>query len=110
MSNDTTQSMPTAPTSRSAQRADAMIAWFRGPGEATGTSFRLFRLGGLGAFGTLIKVVRALSPQNEEVFPPWQGMQYLHNMASGLPKLDPLDNARYPDIRWTPVRDVLRAR
>lgn len=78
--------------------------------EATGTPFRLFRLGGLGAFGKLIKLVRALSPQNDEVFPPWQGMQYLHNMASGLPKLDPLDNARYPDMRWTPVRDVLKAR
>ncbi|WP_234997139.1 NmrA family NAD(P)-binding protein [Hymenobacter roseosalivarius] len=76
----------------------------------TGEQFRLFRVGGLGAFGTLIKVTRALMPTSDDVFPPWQGMQYLHNMFSGLPKLEPLDNARYPDIRWTPVREVLANR
>lgn len=49
-------------------------------------------------------------PTSDEVFPPWQGMQYLHNMFSGLPKLAPLDNTRYPEIRWTPVREVLKSR
>ncbi|MBC6607513.1 NmrA family NAD(P)-binding protein [Hymenobacter sp. BT188] len=76
----------------------------------TGEQFRLFRVGGLGAFGTLIKVTRALMPTTDDVFPPWQGMQYMHNMFSGRPKLEPLDNARYPDIRWTPVREVLANR
>lgn len=36
-------------------------------------------------------------------------MQYMHNMLSGRAKLTPLDNARYPDLRWTPVREVLAA-
>ncbi|WP_317128379.1 NmrA family NAD(P)-binding protein [Hymenobacter radiodurans] len=76
----------------------------------TGEQFRLFRVGGLGAFGTMIKVTKALMPTSDDVFPPWQGMQYLHNMFSGLPKLEPLDNARYPDIRWAPVREVLADR
>ncbi|QIL77596.1 NmrA family NAD(P)-binding protein [Hymenobacter sp. HDW8] len=76
----------------------------------TGEQFWLFRVGGLGAFGTMIKVTKALMPTSDDVFPPWQGMQYLHNMFSGLPKLEPLDNARYPDIRWTPVREVLADR
>jgi hypothetical protein len=31
-------------------------------------------------------------------------------MFTGRPKLQPLDNARYPDIRWTPVREVLATR
>jgi len=57
----------------------------------------------------MIKITRTLFPQKEEVFPPWQGMQYLHNMLSGLPKLEPLDNNRYPAIRWTPVLKVLAA-
>ncbi|GAB3290599.1 Rossmann-fold NAD(P)-binding domain-containing protein [Hymenobacter tenuis] len=74
---------------------------------ATGQPFKLFRVGSLGAFATVIKVTKALMPASNDVFPPWQGMQYLHNMFSGLPKLDPLDNARYPDIRWTSVREVL---
>ena len=78
--------------------------------EATGEPFKLFRVGGLWVLGTMIRVTRALMPASDDVFPPWQGMQYLHNMFTGLPKLTPLDNARYPEIRWTPVREVLAAR
>jgi hypothetical protein len=37
-------------------------------------------------------------------------MQYLHNMFTGLPKLESLDNDRYPDIQWTKVREVLATR
>jgi hypothetical protein len=37
-------------------------------------------------------------------------MQYLHNMFTGRPKFTELDNARYPAIRWTPIREVLAAR
>jgi len=37
------------------------------------------------------------------------GSQYAHNMFSGTAKLEPLDNDRYPGIRWTAVRDVLAA-
>lgn len=77
---------------------------------ATGESFGLLRPGGLWLLGALANATKALLPAPNEVFPPWQGMQYLHNMFSGLPKLNPLDNARYPDIRWTPVREMLAAR
>ncbi|MBC6988855.1 NmrA family NAD(P)-binding protein [Hymenobacter sp. BT491] len=77
---------------------------------ATGQPFRLLRAGGLGVLQTMIKVTKTLIPAKDEVFPPWQGMQYLHNMLSGQAKLtEPLDNARYPEIRWTSVRDVLTA-
>jgi uncharacterized protein YbjT (DUF2867 family) len=74
---------------------------------ATGSRFRIVRAGGLGMLATMIKVTKTLFPKKKEVFPPWQGMQYLHNMLSGLPKLEPLDNDRYPEIRWTPVSEVL---
>jgi nucleoside-diphosphate-sugar epimerase len=74
---------------------------------ATGDKFRLLRVGGLGVLKTMIGVTRTLFPQKNEVFPAWQGMQYLHNMLSGRPKLHPLDNDRYPEIRWTRVREVL---
>lgn len=58
----------------------------------------------------MIKITRALLPKKNEVFPPWQGMQYLHNMFTGLAKLTPLDNNRYPDIHWTSVQEVLSKR
>lgn len=77
--------------------------------QATGEEFRLLRAGGLGRLNTLIKITRAVMPKNDEVFPPWQGMQYMRDMFDGRGKLQPLDNDRYPDIRWTPVREVLSA-
>ncbi|RYY97049.1 MAG: NAD-dependent epimerase/dehydratase family protein [Chitinophagaceae bacterium] len=78
--------------------------------DATGNPFRPLRAGSLPAFGRLIRIVRALFPKKNEVFPPWQGMQYLHNMFTGKPKLHPLDNDRYPELRWTPLRAVLQQR
>jgi uncharacterized protein YbjT (DUF2867 family) len=78
--------------------------------DATGQDFRLLRAGSLRTFGALIPVVRAVAPARGEVFPPWQGMQYLHDMLSGRPKFDRIDNDRYPELRWTSVRDVLASR
>ncbi|WP_276498929.1 NmrA family NAD(P)-binding protein [Pontibacter litorisediminis] len=78
--------------------------------KATGEEFKLLRVGGLGLLNTLIKVTKALTPRSKEVFPAWQGMQYMRDMFSGLPKLAPLDNGRYPEIRWTSVAEVLAKR
>lgn len=44
----------------------------------------------------------------DKIFPPWQGMQYLENMVSGKGKLSPLDNERYPELRWTTVEQALK--
>jgi nucleoside-diphosphate-sugar epimerase len=78
--------------------------------EVTGERFRLFRAGGLGMLGALIKVARTLTPGEDELYPAWQGMQYMRNMFDGRASLEPLDNDRYPGIRWTTARDVLSAR
>ncbi len=78
--------------------------------EVTGKKFRLFRAGGLGMLGALIMVARFFNPGEKELYPPWQGMQYMRNMFEGRAKLEPLDNDRYPDLRWTTVRDVLAGR
>jgi nucleoside-diphosphate-sugar epimerase len=75
--------------------------------EVTGMDFRLFRAGGLGMLGTLIKFARMVAPGKKELYPAWQGMQYMRNMFDGRAKLEPLDNDRYPRIRWTTARDVL---
>lgn len=75
--------------------------------EATGRRFGRLRAGGLWLLKLLITITRRLVPAPKEVFPPWQGMQYLHNMFTGLPRLEPLDNARYPEIKWTKVGEIL---
>lgn len=51
--------------------------------------------------------MRLVAPAKDDVFPPWQGMQYLHNMFEGRVKFDRLDNDRYSGIRWTTTREVI---
>ncbi len=78
--------------------------------EVTGEKYRLLRAGSLGTLGVLIKIARTLAPGKNASYPAWQGMQYMRNMFDGRAKLEPLDNDRYPGIRWTTARDVLAAR
>jgi hypothetical protein len=78
--------------------------------EITGKRFRLLRAGSLKALERLIRITRALLPETKAPYPPWQGMQYMHNMFSGLAKLEPLDNDRYPCMRWTSIRSVLETK
>jgi nucleoside-diphosphate-sugar epimerase len=77
--------------------------------EVTGREFRLFRAGGLGMLGAIIALARTVVPARRDLFPVWQGMQYMRNMFDGRAKLAPLDNDRYPAVRWTTARDVLSA-
>ena len=77
--------------------------------EVTGKKFKLFRAGSLGLLGALIGVARTVAPAEKQLFPAWQGMQYMRNMFDGRAKLDPLDNDRYPSICWVTARDVLSA-
>jgi nucleoside-diphosphate-sugar epimerase len=76
----------------------------------TGKKFRLLRAGSVGTLGTFIRALRTVAPAEDDVFPPWQGMQYMHNMFDGRAKLEPLDNDRYPGMRWTSARDVIASR
>jgi uncharacterized protein YbjT (DUF2867 family) len=78
--------------------------------QVTNEKFKLFRAGGLRRLELMIKLARSVSPQRDAIYPAWQGMQYMHNMFSGRAKLEPLDNERYPGMRWTTVRDVLASR
>lgn len=34
-------------------------------------------------------------------------VQYMVNMFSGEGRLDPLDNARYPELKWTKAEEYL---
>ena len=78
--------------------------------DVTGKNFRLLRAGGLGRLAIPIKMTRTVLFKSSALYPPWQGMQYMHNMYSGCAKLEPLDNDRYPGMRWTKARDVLTVR
>jgi hypothetical protein len=75
--------------------------------EVTGERYRTLWAGSIGSFGVMIRVAKLVAPQPRAAFPPWQGMQYMRDMFSGRGKLGPLDNDRYPDLRWTLAREQL---
>lgn len=75
--------------------------------EIIGEKFRLFRPGGKGLLGFIIQIARKFSSNENELYPAWQGMQYMHNMIDERSKIERLDNNRYPEMQWTSVKDVL---
>ncbi len=75
--------------------------------ELGGRAYKPLGAGGIGTLGVMIRLARLVAPQPDAVFPPWQGMQYMRDMFSGAGKLHPLDNNRYPGLRWTSIRQHL---
>ena len=75
--------------------------------EVTGQPYRTLRAGSLRGLSAMIAATQLLAPQRQSVFPAWQGMQYMRDMFSGAAQLVPLDNDRYPELRWTRLRDQL---
>jgi NmrA-like family len=74
--------------------------------EVKNRDFKLVPMGSLEDFSVSNKSDRAAHPEGEkELFPSWQGKQYLHSMFSV--QNQPLDNERYPDVRWTSAIDVI---
>ena len=75
--------------------------------EVTGKEFRLLRAGSLGMLGAMIRIGQFVAPGEQELYPAWQGMQYMRDMFDGRALVQLLDNDR-PGMHWTSVRDVLR--
>jgi nucleoside-diphosphate-sugar epimerase len=77
--------------------------------DLTKLKFRSFRPGGKWLLGQIIKIARKAAPAENELYPAWQGMQYMHNMIDERSKIEKLNNDRYPEIKWTSVRELLRS-
>lgn len=77
-------------------------------GSKTG-SLRVVNAGSLQTLEKITSVMRRVGSQTA-LYPAWIGMQYFHGMFSGLGKLHDLDNDRYPEIKWTTVKEILEAR
>ncbi len=77
--------------------------------EVTGEKFKLLRIGGIGLLNVLIKVTKTLSPSTNDLYPAWQGMQYMRDMMEGRVKVNTYANNRYPDVHWTSIKDYLLA-
>ncbi len=73
--------------------------------DATQQRYKTLWVGSLGMLSFMIQAAQRFAPEPTATFPAWQGMQYMRDMFSGRGKLTPLDNARYPELRWTSVRE-----
>jgi len=77
--------------------------------KVTGKAYGLLLPGGLGLLGMIIKIARTIAPGKQELYPAWQGMQYMHNMLDERSVLKEVDNNRYAGMQWTTTTDVLTA-
>jgi uncharacterized protein YbjT (DUF2867 family) len=77
--------------------------------DLTGEKFGFFRPGGLGLLSTIIKIARFFNSGAQDLYPAWQGMQYMRNMIDARSNLNKSDNNRYADMQWTTVKDLLSA-
>jgi uncharacterized protein YbjT (DUF2867 family) len=75
--------------------------------EITGKEFSLFRAGGIGLINTIIKTMKFFSPAEKDLYPIWQGMQYMRDMMEGRVKINSYDNNRYEGMNWTSVKELL---
>lgn len=75
--------------------------------EITGEKFKLLKPGGISLLNFLIKVTRLFSPSKNELYPAWQGMQYMRDMMEGRVIFQKYDNQRYSEIEWTGVKEYL---
>ncbi len=70
------------------------------------TEFKLIPMGSLEGLSAYNKKERAANPAGEnELYPAWQGSQYMHSMFSA--QNNSLDNNRYPGLTWTKAEEVL---
>jgi hypothetical protein len=75
--------------------------------EVYGKPFKMFSPGGKKFLGFLIKMIRKFSSSENELYPAWQGMQYMHNMIDERSFIDRYDNQRYTNIHWLGMKDYL---
>ena len=76
--------------------------------ELKGEPYKLFRPGGIGLLNSLIKVTKFFSPSGNELYPAWQGMQYMRDMMEGRIIFTTYDNDRYKNIHWKTVQEFLK--
>ena len=75
--------------------------------ELTTKNYKIFRPGGISLLNFLIHVTRLFSPSKKELYPAWQGMQYMRDMMEGRIIFQKYDNYRYSNIKWTSVKEFL---
>ncbi|TKC00863.1 aromatic alcohol reductase [Pedobacter cryophilus] len=77
--------------------------------QISGKKHGLIKAGSVGFLNMMIKIGKTFAPAENDLYPAWQGMQYMRDMVEGRVDIAQHDNNRYPEIKWTSVKDVLSA-
>ncbi len=75
--------------------------------EITNEKYKLFRPGGIGLLNMVIALTRFFSPSKNELYPAWQGMQYMRDMMEGRIIFQEYANDRYSNVNWTSAKEFL---
>ncbi len=75
--------------------------------ELTGEKYKILRPGGIGFLNVVIKLTRFFSPSKTELYPAWQGMQYMRDMMEGRIIFQEYAHDRYQAVKWMKVKDFL---
>lgn len=75
--------------------------------EVYGTRFKLLKTGGQGLLGFIIKMTKLFSPSKNDLYPAWQGMQYMHNMIDQRASNNVWDTSRYSNVKFNTIKDLL---
>lgn len=75
--------------------------------RVTGEHYTPKWMGTVGMAKMMIRIMRLFGGEND-LFPTWQGMQYMENMMSGDGALERLDNDRYTGLTWTTLEEFFR--
>lgn len=77
--------------------------------KLTGKEFKLLRAGSIGLLNIIINIAKTLTKKSNELYPVWQGMQYMRDMMEGRAEIEVYDNNRYLDMKWTSIEEYLVA-
>jgi nucleoside-diphosphate-sugar epimerase len=77
--------------------------------DLTGEQFGTIRPGSLKFLSGIIKIARFFNAGAQDLYPAWQGMQYMRNMIDDRSNLNKADTNRYADVHWTTVKDLISA-
>jgi hypothetical protein len=76
--------------------------------ELTGKQFDLIDGGSIETLSETISGLKLASePGDSSLYPAWQLKMYMRSMFTRSAEVEPLDNDRYPQLRWTSARQLL---
>lgn len=73
----------------------------------TKSNYKFFRAGGKGLLKFIIKIARKFDKDEKELYPAWQGMQYMCNMIDERATIEKFDNDRYINLQWTTIKNIV---